>query len=262
MPPPRVLVKLTGARPGARFSFSARIFWSDISSISVIPAASRFCTVKVTGPASAVSWSSSHRSPVSVTATRLTPDGEDAVDAGKEALTRAVRKQGLPLQRLLGGDALPLLARDLRLTDVTALYVEIGEGRLSAQSAVQKIMAGMGGTEGAVEDLAEAATPMDKDNNLTGERIEVRLKDGDIGVVGPQGVDYLDISPRQMVSVATAMIPFLEHDDANRALMGANMQKQAVPLLRAESAYVATGMEQRAAYDAGDTVISKKAGVI
>ena len=110
--------------------------------------------------------------------------------------------------------------------------------------------------------IAQAATPMDKDGNLTGERIEVRLKDGDIGVVGPQGVDYLDISPRQMVSVATAMIPFLEHDDANRALMGANMQKQAVPLLRSEAAYVATGMEQRAAYDAGDTVISKKAGVI
>ena len=84
---------------------------------------------------------------------------EDAVDAGKEALTRAVRKHGLPLQRLLGGEALPTLARDLRLTDVTALYVEIGEGRLSAQSVVQKIMAGMGGTEGAVEDLAETATP-------------------------------------------------------------------------------------------------------
>jgi GTP pyrophosphokinase len=67
---------------------------------------------------------------------------EDAVDAGKEALTRAVRKQGLPLQRLLGGERLPTLARDLRLTDVTALYVEIGEGRLSAQSVVQKIMAG------------------------------------------------------------------------------------------------------------------------
>ncbi len=84
---------------------------------------------------------------------------EDAVDAGKEALTRAVRKQGLPLQRLLGGEALPTMARDLRLTDVTALYVEIGEGRLSAQSVVQRVMAAMGGTEGAVEDLAEAATP-------------------------------------------------------------------------------------------------------
>src|SRR5215203_3604555 len=73
---------------------------------------------------------------------------EDAVEAGKEALTRAVRKAGLPLQRLLGGEALPLLARDLRLTDVTALYVEIGEGRLSAQAAVNKIMAAMGGAEG------------------------------------------------------------------------------------------------------------------
>jgi guanosine-3',5'-bis(diphosphate) 3'-pyrophosphohydrolase len=84
---------------------------------------------------------------------------EDAVEAGKDALARAVRKQGLPLQRLLGGEALPTLARDLRLTDVTALYVEIGEGRLSAQSVVQRIMTAMGGTEGAVEDLAETATP-------------------------------------------------------------------------------------------------------
>src|SRR3712207_4446884 len=84
---------------------------------------------------------------------------EDAVEAGKEALTRAVRKSGLPLQRLLGGEALPLLARDLRLTDVTALYVEIGEGRLSAQTVVQKIVAALGGAEGAVEDLAETAVP-------------------------------------------------------------------------------------------------------
>jgi GTP pyrophosphokinase len=84
---------------------------------------------------------------------------EDAVDAGKEALTRAVRKQGLPLQRLLGGEALPTLARDLRLTDVTALYVEVGEGRLSAQTVVQKVMTALGGSEGAVEDLAETAVP-------------------------------------------------------------------------------------------------------
>jgi len=84
---------------------------------------------------------------------------EDAVEAGKEALARAVRKQGLPLQRLLGGDALPTVAKDLRLTDVTALYVEIGEGRLSAQSVVQRVMSSMGGAEGAVEDLAETAVP-------------------------------------------------------------------------------------------------------
>jgi GTP pyrophosphokinase len=84
---------------------------------------------------------------------------EDAVETGKDALARAVRKQGLPLQRLLAGEALPNVAKDLHLTDVTSLYVEIGEGRVSAQSVVQKIMAGLGGTEGAVEDLAETATP-------------------------------------------------------------------------------------------------------
>jgi guanosine-3',5'-bis(diphosphate) 3'-pyrophosphohydrolase len=84
---------------------------------------------------------------------------EDAVENGKDAIGRAMRKAGLPLQRLLGGEALLNLAKDLRLTDVTALYVEVGEGRVSAQSLVQKIMASMGGAEGAVEDLAETAVP-------------------------------------------------------------------------------------------------------
>jgi GTP diphosphokinase / guanosine-3',5'-bis(diphosphate) 3'-diphosphatase len=84
---------------------------------------------------------------------------EDAVDAGKDALARAVRKQGLPLQRVLAGEALPRIVKDLHLTDVTALYVEIGEGRVSAQSVVNKAMAALGGTEGAVEDLAETAVP-------------------------------------------------------------------------------------------------------
>ncbi len=84
---------------------------------------------------------------------------EDAVDTGKDLIARAVRKQGLPLQRLLGGEALPSLARDLRLADVTALYAEVGEGRVSAQSVVQKVMAAIGGTEGAVEDIAETARP-------------------------------------------------------------------------------------------------------
>jgi GTP diphosphokinase / guanosine-3',5'-bis(diphosphate) 3'-diphosphatase len=84
---------------------------------------------------------------------------EDAVEAGKDAISRAMRKQGLPLQRLLGGEALPTLAKDLRLADVTALYAEVGEGRLSAQSVVQRVVAAMGGAEGAVEDLAETAVP-------------------------------------------------------------------------------------------------------
>ena len=80
--------------------------------------------------------------------------------------------------------------------------------------------------------------------------------------IPPDEVDYMDVSPRQMVSVATAMIPFLEHDDANRALMGSNMQRQAVPLLRSEAPLVGTGMECRAAVDAGDVVVCEKAGVV
>ncbi|WP_224400336.1 DNA-directed RNA polymerase subunit beta [Corynebacterium poyangense] len=116
-----------------------------------------------------------------------------------------------------------------------------------------------------VEDryaVAQANTQYDEDGYITEERVTVRVKNGDIQVIPGNEIDYMDISPRQMVSVGTAMIPFLEHDDANRALMGANMQKQAVPLVRGEAPYVGTGMEQRAAYDAGDLVISKKAGVV
>ena len=75
-------------------------------------------------------------------------------------------------------------------------------------------------------------------------------------------VDYIDVSPRQMVSVATALIPFLEHDDANRALMGANMQRQAVPLVRSEKPLIGTGIERRAAIDAGDVVVATKPGVV
>jgi DNA-directed RNA polymerase subunit beta len=109
---------------------------------------------------------------------------------------------------------------------------------------------------------AQANAVLDNDNRLTEDRILVRKKGGDVEFVGPDGVDYMDVSPRQMVSVATAMIPFLEHDDANRALMGANMQRQAVPLVRSESPLVGTGMELRAAIDAGDVITTEKAGVI
>ncbi len=90
----------------------------------------------------------------------------------------------------------------------------------------------------------------------------VRKKGGEVDLIEPDEVDYMDVSPRQMVSVASAMIPFLEHDDANRALMGANMQRQAVPLLRSESPLVGTGMELRAAVDAADVVTAEKAGVV
>ena len=110
--------------------------------------------------------------------------------------------------------------------------------------------------------VAQANSPMDADGKFLDERLLVRKKGGDVEYVTPDEVDYMDVSPRQMVSVATAMIPFLEHDDANRALMGANMQRQAVPLLKTDSPLVGTGMELRAAYDAADVIINEKAGII
>ncbi|WP_024796097.1 DNA-directed RNA polymerase subunit beta [Tomitella biformata] len=110
--------------------------------------------------------------------------------------------------------------------------------------------------------VAQANSASDANGVLTDERVLVRKKGGEVEYVPPVEVDYVDVSPRQMVSVATAMIPFLEHDDANRALMGANMQRQAVPLVRSESPLVGTGMELRAAVDAGDCVTTDKAGVI
>ncbi|HTK61716.1 MAG TPA: DNA-directed RNA polymerase subunit beta [Pseudonocardia sp.] len=109
---------------------------------------------------------------------------------------------------------------------------------------------------------AQANSPLDRDGNFEEKRVLVRTKGGEVEFIDPSGVDYMDVSPRQMVSVATAMIPFLEHDDANRALMGANMQRQSVPLLRSESPLVGTGMELRAAVDAGDVMVANKAGVV
>ena len=110
--------------------------------------------------------------------------------------------------------------------------------------------------------VAQANSPIDDEGRFTESRVLVRRKGGEVENVSSAEVDYMDVSPRQMVSVATAMIPFLEHDDANRALMGANMQRQAVPLVRSEAPLVGTGMELRAAIDAGDVVVADKAGVI
>ncbi len=110
--------------------------------------------------------------------------------------------------------------------------------------------------------VAQANAPLDEDGHFSEERVLVRRKGGDVDLIAPTRVDYMDVSPRQMVSVATAMIPFLEHDDANRALMGANMQRQSVPLLRSESPLVGTGMELRAAVDAGDVIATDRGGVV
>ena len=109
--------------------------------------------------------------------------------------------------------------------------------------------------------VAQANAPIDSQGNFLGEKIDAR-HGPDFVLVAPNRIDCMDVSPKQMVSIATALIPFLEHDDANRALMGSNMQRQAVPLLRTDSPYVGTGMEYKAAKDSGVCAIAKKAGVI
>ena len=110
--------------------------------------------------------------------------------------------------------------------------------------------------------IAQANAPLNDDGTFAEDRVLVRRKGGEVDFVLPEEVDFMDVSPRQVWSVATAMIPFLEHDDANRALMGANMQRQSVPLVRTEAPLVGTGMEYRAAVDAGDVVVAEKAGVV
>ena len=112
--------------------------------------------------------------------------------------------------------------------------------------------------------IAQANAPLTEDLHFEEDLVLSRERGGggEPVLVPATEVDYMDVSPRQMVSVATALIPFLEHDDANRALMGANMQRQAVPLLRSEAPLVGTGMERYAAVDAGDSVVAAKPGVV
>ena len=110
-------------------------------------------------------------------------------------------------------------------------------------------------------NIAQANAPVDKSGKLLTDRISAR-RGGDFVIVPPDKVDYIDVSPKQLVSVATALIPFLEHDDANRALMGSNMQRQSVPLLCPEAPLVGTGMESIVAQECGCVVTAIRAGVI
>ena len=109
--------------------------------------------------------------------------------------------------------------------------------------------------------IAQASAPIDKNNKFTEELIAVRYMN-EFTVKSPVDVDYMDVSPKQVVSVAAALIPFLEHDDANRALMGSNMQRQAVPTLTAEKPLVGTGMERYVAADSGVCVVADRSGVV
>ncbi len=110
--------------------------------------------------------------------------------------------------------------------------------------------------------IAQANAPLKEDGSFKNNRVLVRRAGGEVDYVSPKEVDFMDVSPKQIVSISTALIPFLEHDDANRALMGSNMQRQAVPLLRADAPLVGTGVEQRAAKDSGDMVVSSFDGEV
>ncbi|MBV9800246.1 MAG: DNA-directed RNA polymerase subunit beta, partial [Solirubrobacterales bacterium] len=110
--------------------------------------------------------------------------------------------------------------------------------------------------------IAQANTPVDSHGKLTGGEILCRTQAGQYVTVAPQDVDLIDVSPEQIWSVTTAMIPFLEHDDANRALMGSNMQAQAVPLLVTDAPLIGTGMERRAAIDTGDVIMAEAPGTV
>ncbi|MFL2652376.1 MAG: DNA-directed RNA polymerase subunit beta [Candidatus Actinomarina sp.] len=110
--------------------------------------------------------------------------------------------------------------------------------------------------------IAQANAPLNDDGTFQNKRVLSRQNGGEVAFVSDKEIDYMDVSPKQICSVTTALIPFLEHDDANRALMGSNMQRQAVPLVKTEAPYVGTGMEENVARDSGEALISNISGTV
>ncbi len=110
--------------------------------------------------------------------------------------------------------------------------------------------------------IAQANAPLNENGTFQNKRVLARLNGGEVSFVSDKEIDYMDVSPKQICSVTTALIPFLEHDDANRALMGSNMQRQAVPLVKTEAPYVGTGMEENVARDSGEALISNVSGTV
>ncbi|TMM02518.1 MAG: DNA-directed RNA polymerase subunit beta [Actinobacteria bacterium] len=137
---------------------------------------------------------------------------------------------------------------------VTTPYRVVEKGKVTDQ------IVHLDATQEEEQLIAQANTEIDKNGKITGDEIVCRTQAGQYVTATPEQVDLMDVSPDQIWSITTAMIPFLEHDDANRALMGSNMQAQAVPLLRTDAPVVGTGMERRAALDTGDVVLANNAG--
>ena len=136
-------------------------------------------------------------------------------------------------------------------------YRKVGEGKVDMSGDVLYLTA----EEEDTHNIAQANAPLAQDGQFVNETVKARYE-GDFPVVEPGQVSYMDVAPNQIVSVAASMIPFLEHDDANRALMGSNMQRQAVPLLRPQAPIVGTGLEARVALDSRSLVLAEEDGVV
>ncbi|MEX2643205.1 MAG: DNA-directed RNA polymerase subunit beta, partial [Acetobacterales bacterium] len=152
-------------------------------------------------------------------------------------------------------NSLATFARVNRYGFIESPYRKVKDGRVTEE--VQYLSA----IEETQYTIAQANSELDDKGKFTADFISVR-RSGDFGVARPEDIDYIDVSPKQLVSVAAALIPFLENDDANRALMGSNMQRQAVPLIQAEAPLVGTGMEEAVARDSGAAQVARRPGII
>jgi DNA-directed RNA polymerase subunit beta len=152
-------------------------------------------------------------------------------------------------------NSLATFARVNKYGFIESPYRKVSHGKLTDEVVYLSAM------EEMRHHVAQANAAIDAKGKLTGDFITCRYQ-GDVLLVSPEKVDYIDVSPKQLVSVAAALIPFLENDDANRALMGSNMQRQAVPLIKAEAPLVGTGMEEVVAHDSGAAIAARRSGVV
>ncbi len=152
-------------------------------------------------------------------------------------------------------NSLATFARVNQYGFIESPYAKVENGKVSKDVRYLSAM------EEGRHTIAQASAPVDGKGKFTEDLVSARSS-GEFVMVPPEEIDYIDVSPKQLVSVAAALIPFLENDDANRALMGSNMQRQAVPLVRAEAPFVGTGMESAVARDSGATVVAKRDGTV
>ncbi|HET8655373.1 MAG TPA: DNA-directed RNA polymerase subunit beta [Longimicrobiaceae bacterium] len=215
------------------------------------------------------------RNPVSLPVQVFQPKGSSFLAVPGTVLTPEVseRLYSAQMEGLTGGE--PPLDAPARVgldytTGVPALTAGTDIGRVAVQvesditwvvPVVTRIVAWLSANEEELARIAQANAPLATDGTFVNEFVLCRER-GDFPLLRPDEIDYMDVAPDQLVSIAAAIIPFLEHDDANRALMGSNMQRQAVPLLFPDAPLVGTGLEEVAARDSGSVVIARRAGVV